>query len=42
MSRRAGVGGALGAVILLLGGCAFETASTAPPAGRKINMDKKN
>ena len=34
MSRRAGVGGALGAVILLLGGCAFETASTAPPAGR--------
>jgi len=34
MSRRAGVGGALGAVILLLGGCAFETASTASPAGR--------
>ena len=33
MSARAGLGGALVAAILL-GGCAFETASTAPTSGR--------
>jgi len=33
MSARAAVGGALVAAILL-GGCAFETASTAPTSGR--------
>lgn len=34
MSGRAGGGGALVAAILLLGGCAFESASTASTSGR--------